>query len=562
MNTPFRNLRELQHPQHDNLPPELKPIAYIIRNHHDFLLNKEALSSFLHAIGYNSVKIENFIRFKDAMCTFFYKYLNDFSRTEYLPPPDTMLHFEQQGIITHIILQIQRRTEYFKHITQRETELLSDTSSESFDDDFTEYSCLASSESGESGHSSESEDDSLFQEREIHVKPRFSTCDDRGINIPATLISGLPGTGKTFLLHKVVEEVLTENHSVCFACPTAHQARIIKPLYVDNDNVICDTIHSLFRISIHEKDGNSINWGLHRYDIIIIDEVAMVSYLHIEHVFTTIHTLATSPVLILCGDPRQQQPLTTTDGRTTTGLNIFGNRYLLSRCNTFKLYRQHRSSCIILCNLLGIIREAYPTHSQLHFLNDKAYCRKGLVTDNVIIFAFRDRPESTFLTITRRGSSQVNKCIIHNLYHNEIPLAIDVQMDDGTTTNIYQGMQIVITKNINKRLHIVNGECGHVIDFINEVMMIRLRSRRIVFLHQTTREDNCTLFYPFLLNYSSTIYKSQGKTLQSVILWLDNDVISPGAAYVALSRVRCHNNFALLEGVNIQQICKIPCQSY
>ena len=127
----------------------------------------------------------------------------------------------------------------------------------------------------------------------------------------------------------------------------------------------------------------------------------MVSHFHIEHMFTTIHTVATSHVLILCGDPRQQQPLTTTDCRTTTGLNIFGNRNLLSCCNTFKFYRHHRSSFSILCNLLGIVREAYPTHPQLHFLNDKAYCRKGLVTDNVI-FAFIDRPESTFHTITRR----------------------------------------------------------------------------------------------------------------------------------------------------------------
>ena len=45
------------------------------------------------------------------MCTFFYKYLNDNARTEFLPPPGTMLHFEQQGLIAHIILQVQQRSE-------------------------------------------------------------------------------------------------------------------------------------------------------------------------------------------------------------------------------------------------------------------------------------------------------------------------------------------------------------------------------------------------------------------------------------------------------------------
>lgn len=44
--------------------------------------------------------------------------------------------------------------------------------------------------------------------------------------------------------------------------------------------------------------------------------------------------------------------------------------------------------------------------------------------------------------------------------------------------------------------------------------------------------------YPFTLAYATTMCKPQGQTLQKAILWFDIDRTPPGAAYVALSRVK------------------------
>ena len=44
--------------------------------------------------------------------------------------------------------------------------------------------------------------------------------------------------------------------------------------------------------------------------------------------------------------------------------------------------------------------------------------------------------------------------------------------------------------------------------------------------------------FPLILAYAVTIHKCQGLSLNSAIIDLSNKVLSPGMAYVALSRVR------------------------
>ena len=51
-------------------------------------------------------------------------------------------------------------------------------------------------------------------------------------------------------------------------------------------------------------------------------------------------------------------------------------------------------------------------------------------------------------------------------------------------------------------------------------------------------ERRITTCYPFVPGYAMTICKSQGQTLDNVIIWFDTTVHGPGAPYVALSRVK------------------------
>ena len=50
--------------------------------------------------------------------------------------------------------------------------------------------------------------------------------------------------------------------------------------------------------------------------------------------------------------------------------------------------------------------------------------------------------------------------------------------------------------------------------------------------------EKITTCFPFVPGYAITICKSQGQTLQNVVVWFDTVNIGQGGAYVALSRVK------------------------
>ena len=57
--------------------------------------------------------------------------------------------------------------------------------------------------------------------------------------------------------------------------------------------------------------------------------------------------------------------------------------------------------------------------------------------------------------------------------------------------------------------------------------------------------------YPFVPGYAMTICKSQGQTLDNIIVCFDTASLGPGAAYVALSRVKTLNSIKFLTPSNV-----------
>ena len=59
----------------------------------------------------------------------------------------------------------------------------------------------------------------------------------------------------------------------------------------------------------------------------------------------------------------------------------------------------------------------------------------------------------------------------------------------------------------------------------------------------TTQQHRC---YPFVPAYAMTICKSQGQTLNDIIVWFDTACLGPAAAYLALSHVKTLNSLKFL----------------
>ena len=99
------------------------------------------------------------------------------------------------------------------------------------------------------------------------------------------------------------------------ATPTGYLASSYRGLfYPDIDT---NTIHSSFYIALNGSMPE-VNWSLAMYDIIIIDEVSMITDTIFNHMMSTIQQLPSRPILLISGDKFQLPPITTTNNRTTS----------------------------------------------------------------------------------------------------------------------------------------------------------------------------------------------------------------------------------------------------
>ena len=132
-----------------------------------------------------------------------------------------------------------------------------------------------------------------------------------------------------------------------------------------------------------------------------------------------------------------------------------------------------------------------------------------------------------------------------------------VQMDnDEPPVNIYRGMRVVFSQNRDKKNGVVNGQPAIVIMMQGFTVVLQLRHSKKVSVYpvtttnqsqcdntSTTQQHRC---YPFVPAYAMTICKSQGQTLNDIIVWFDTACLGPGAAHVALSRVKALNTLKFL----------------
>lgn len=139
--------------------------------------------------------------------------------------------------------------------------------------------------------------------------------------------------------------------------------------------------------------------------------------------------------------------------------------------------------------------------------------------------------------------------ILQNLFSPELFVGT-IQMDNNDPpTNIFKGMRIILTQNRDKKNGIVNGQPGIVLMMKSMTVLIKLPNGKTVSVYpvstitkrsdQDDNEESCiNTCYPFVPGYAITICKSQGQTLDNVIVWFDTNSLGQGAAYVALSRVK------------------------
>ena len=107
-----------------------------------------------------------------------------------------------------------------------------------------------------------------------------------------------------------------------------------------------------------------------------------------------------------------------------------------------------------------------------------------------------------------------------------------------------KGCQVMLIHNLDIENKLVNGSRGVVVDFINDLPLVRFINgqERLIDYHIWEIEDNDVKLgsieqLPLKLGYAFSIHKSQGATLDCAEVDLGK-IFEYGMAYVALSRVK------------------------
>lgn len=130
----------------------------------------------------------------------------------------------------------------------------------------------------------------------------------------------------------------------------------------------------------------------------------------------------------------------------------------------------------------------------------------------------------TMVTVSRAAADRVNGVVLNNVFTRSSAIT-DIPCDSGTNTfQVYQGMQVMITQNRDKKVGVINGQAATVINAKNRTVHLKLSNGHTVFTHPITYVDQQgqrLTTYPFTPSYAMTICKSQGATLEKLLLWLD-----------------------------------------
>lgn len=370
-------------------------------------------------------------------------------------------------------------------------------------------------------------------------------------------ITSSAGCGKSFTLNHIIKWAKERRIECAVTASTGCAAYLIQGR----------TIHSYLGIGLAKKTAKEladyikyrkpfIVTKLRALEMLIIDEISMINAELFDKIseFLSIIRGSSKPFggvqIILCGDFAQLPP---TEG-TYCFLSQVWNKSNIETITLKTMMRQNND--LKFKEILEELRWGLCTKDTLIILKSLVgtqFKNTGIIP--TILYSMN-------VDVDAINNGKYNKLIENgadNRVYNTITTvagkswALSLKIPDKV--DICIGAQVVLTWNVSQDDGLINGSRGVILDFDIKGPVVRFVNgqERTIEYTKIIDQDDPTLiisFIPIRLAYALTIHKSQGMTLDAVILDLGDSIFEYGQAYTAISRVR---NLESIRIINVKK---------
>jgi len=388
----------------------------------------------------------------------------------------------------------------------------------------------------------------------LNSKQRLAV--DQTLNGENILITGPAGTGKSYTIKHIIELLNNNKKNVGLTATTGTAAFIIGGQTIHSFLGLGINDSSLADIFINIKKHSNIYKRLVELDVLIIDEVSMLDTILFEkisdifcyiksHNFKDIELLK-KPFggiqIILIGDFCQLAPVN----------GIY--------CFLSKLWETANIKVILLDEL---VRQ----NDDILFQKILQIIRKGKCTDNIlkVLNVLKDTQFDEDIIPTKLYPKNINVDKINEIEINKLKDAgnktiiykAEASSDNIKNVNKYdielvENSQIIVTRNIDIYMGIVNGMRGVIKHLNNTYVIIKDSEGK---LHNISYYkdiiDKTTKSYishmPLKVSYALSIHKSQGMTIDALEIDLGENIFTCGQAYTALSRAKSLKSIKIID---------------
>ena len=378
-------------------------------------------------------------------------------------------------------------------------------------------------------------------------------------------LTGGAGVGKTTMTRKIIDAYIQDAKKVARLASTGMAATLIEG----------QTLHSFLDLGISgsidelERSGKfeikkKIKKLISSIDLIVIDEISMVSDNLFEMIRLRLIQGEFSGSLLIVGDFLQLPPVVRGGGAVNFAFESESWReYEFEMIELTHIYRTDDKHFI---ELLGYVRQGYVDEDIHNNLNEYIKPLPQEYSEFTFLFgknASADAHNKAQLEFVDGDLlSKEAQIIKHSssVKESEIESFIrDARIERALELKI--GVPVLFTRN---SWNYFNGEKGRVVNIDEQYIYIQKSDGRIVKLEpvrmskskwiekvksgkkEMVEEDIFSIYqYPIKLAYAITIHKSQGMSIENLII-STNEIFAPSQFYVALSRCSNPNRLNLI----------------